>query len=325
MKRSVFIHAALFILLLNAWGGRVQAQTDTLVFAPHWIPQAQFAGYYVALDQGFYSDAGLKVKIIHPSSDVSSFDYLKSGKAHLVSSFLLDGIKQRVQGVPLVNVGQFSQHSALMMVARTGKGIERPEDLEGKKLGIWSQGFDDIPLTFLKERKIEPVIVRILNTVNLFLMGGIDAMVVMHYNEYDQIINSGINEDELVPFFFANYGFDIPEDGIYCLETTRNTRPDEIARFVQATMKGWEYAAQHKEYCIDLVVEEMRKAHLPNNKAHQRWMLDRMLELIAPGDKQVEKGKLLESDFQRALQLIEKQSNADPSIMSVNYGTFHRP
>lgn len=325
MKRSVFIHAALFILLLSGWGSSAMAQSDTLVFAPHWIPQAQFAGYYVALDQGFYKEAGLKVKIIHPSSDVSSFDYLKSGKAHLVSSFLLDGIKQRVQGVPLVNVGQLSQHSALMMVARKGKGIERPEDLEGKKLGIWSQGFDDIPLTFLKERKIDLEIVRILNTVNLFMMGGIDAMVVMYYNEYDQIINSGINEDELIPFFFAKYGFDIPEDGIYCLEATRDARPDDVARFVQATLKGWEYAAQHKEYCINLVVEEMRKAHLPNNKAHQRWMLDRVLELIAPGDKQVLKGKLLESDFQRALQIIEKQSGTDHAKTSVSYPLFHRP
>jgi NitT/TauT family transport system substrate-binding protein len=294
----------MFLLLLNP----LQAQLEKLVFSPHWIPQAQFAGFYVALDMGFYKDAGLDVQIIHPYADVSSLDLLKNNKADIVSSFLMDAIRLRANGLPLVNIAQLSQHSALMLVAKKTSGISKPEDLRAKKLGLWSSGFDDIPFAFLRDRNIDMQVVRILSTINLFLMGGVDVMTVMNYNEYDQIINSGINDDELNTFYFADYGYDIPEDGLYCLESTYKTKKDALRKFVQATLKGWVYAGNNKEYTIDLVVAEMKKAHLPNNKAHQRWMLERVLELIEPGKKQVNKGQLLYTDFLHALDIIKSNS-----------------
>lgn len=306
MKNSERIFSeVLFVLMFWLLMLPVQAQNTKLTFSPHWIPQAQFAGFYVALDKGFYKDAGLDVKIIHTSADVSSLDLLKKGKADIVSSFLMDGIKLRVSGLPLVNIAQLSQHSALMMVTKKKSGIDTIEKLRGKKLGIWSSGFDDIPFAFMREKKIDMQVVRIHSTINLFLMDGIDAMTVMNYNEYDQIINSGINEDELNTFFFADYGYDIPEDGLYCLQSTCNDKKEALNKFKQATLKGWEYAAENKEYTIDLVVAEMKKAHLPNNKAHQRWMLDRVLELITPGEKKVKRGELLESDFKHAFDIIK--------------------
>ena len=135
-------------------------------------------------------------------------------------------------------------------------------------------------------------------------MDGIDVMTVMNYNEYNQIINSGINEDELTVFHFAEYGYDIPEDGLYCLESTYEIKKVALKKFAQATIKGWEYARNNKDYTIDLVVGEMRKAHLSNNKPHQRWMLDKVLEQITPANKKVNYGQLLRSDFLYALELI---------------------
>ncbi len=308
MKHVIFVRIFICCLLLMLSLQTLQAQSEKLVFSPHWIPQAQFAGFYVALDQGFYRDAGLDVQIIHSSADVSSLDLLKSGKADVVSSFLMDAIKLRVNQTPLVNIAQLSQHSALMLVAKKKSGISKPEDLQGKKLGIWSSGFDDIPFAFLRDRKINMEIVRILNTVNLFLMDGVDVMTVMNYNEYDQIINSGINEDELTAFYFADYGYDIPEDGLYCLESTCKTKKDALRKFVQATLKGWEYAAKNRDYTVNLVVAEMKKAHLPNNKAHQYWMLDKVLELITPGNKKVAYGQLMRADFLYALDIIKINS-----------------
>lgn len=289
----------MLLLTLTAY-----SQSEKLVFSPHWLPQAQFAGFYVALDQGFYKDAGLDVSIIHPTVTISSLSLLKTGKADVVSSFLMDAVKLRVSGLPIVNVAQLSQHSALMLVAKKSSGIAVPNDLQGKKLGIWSSGFDDIPFAFLREKNIKMEIVRIHSTINLFLMGGIDVMTVMNYNEYHQLINSGINEDELRTFYFADYGYDIPEDGLYCLESTYKTKRTALKKFAAATLKGWEFARNNKEYTIDLVVREMQKAHLPNNKPHQRWMLDRVLELIAPTNKKVNKGQLLRSDFLHALEII---------------------
>lgn len=298
-KKRVLI--LLMILVTNI----VQAQSEKIVFSPHWIPQAQFAGYYVAQDRGFYKDAGLDVEIIHPNSEISSLEFLKNGKAHIVSSFLMDALKLRLKGLSILNIGQLSQHSALMMVTKKKSGIATIEQLQGKKIGIWSSGFNDILNAFMKENKIEMELVPILNTINLFLMDGIDILTVTNYNEYDQIINSGVNEDELYKFYFANYGYDIPEDGLYCLEETYKNRKESLKKFLKATLKGWEYAQENKEYTINLVVEKMKLAHLPNNKHHQRWMLDRMLELISPDYKEVEKGELLHYDFERALELIK--------------------
>lgn len=319
--RFLFLTGLFFILA----SGLVHAQGNKLTFTPHWIPQAQFAGYYVALDQGFYNEAGLDVEINHIPADISSFDYLKDGRADIVSSFLLDGLKQRAQGTPLVNFAQLSQHSALMMVTKKESGIEQISDLHNKKLAIWSSGFDDIPVAFMRENNYNIELVRILSTINLFLMDGVDALTVMYYNEYDQVINSGINEDELNKFFFADYGFDIPEDGLYCLESTFNERKEEMKKFVHATLKGWEYAEQNKEVALDLVVEEMNKAHLPNNRAHQRWMLNRILELMSPGDKNIKKGHLLEQDFFRAWSVIKGNLSSNEKKQEVTRENFYKP
>lgn len=309
IARTVRMAFACMILFLIT--SQASAQQEELTFTPQWFPQAQFAGYYVALDQGFYKDAGLDVRIIHPSSTTSAFDYLKSGKADIISTFLMDGLKQRAKGMSLVHIGQFSQHSALLMVTKKSSGINEVRDINKKKLGIWSSGFHDIPVAFIKRNNYDIELVPILNTVNLFLLDGIDALTVMYYNEYDQIICSGINEDELNTFFFSDYGLDIPEDGLYCLEKTYSEKKTALGKFLKATLKGWEYAAKEKNYTIDLVVKEMDKAHLPNNRAHQTWMLDKILEMIEPGNKNIQKGQLLDQDFQSALSIIKSGEESD--------------
>ncbi len=301
------------------------AQDNKLIFAPHWLPQAQFAGFYVALDQGYYTDAGIDVQIIHPPAGISAFNFLKDGKADIVSSFLVDGIKQRASGTPLVNFAQLSQHSALMMVTKKVSGIEKPEDFQNKKLGIWSSGFDDIPIAYMRENNYSIELVRILNTINLFLMDGVDALTVMYYNEYDQIINSGINEDELNAFFFSDYGFDIPEDGLYCMESTYTLKKAALSKFVEATLKGWEFVAGHKEYTLDLVVKKMNEAHIPNNRAHQSWMIDRMLELIIPGEKNINKGCLLDKDYYRALEILKGDNPENFSHSNFPFDDFYKP
>lgn len=293
--------ALIFIFLLHL---QVTGQNNSIRFSPQWFPQAQFAGYYIALDKGFYKDAGLDISIVHPSSTTSAFDLLRKGQVDVISSFLIDGLKEKAKGLPIVHLGQLSQHSALMMVTKKSGGIDEIKKLNGKKLGIWSSGFDDIPKAFIKRNNYKIELVPILNTINLFLLDGVDALTVMYYNEYDQIINSGINEDELNTFYFADYGFDIPEDALFCNEQTYNQNKEKLKRFVQATLKGWEYAASNKEYAIDLVIKEMKKAHIASNKTHQAWMLDKVIESISPGNKNVKKGQLLEQDFHSALNVI---------------------
>ncbi len=317
-KKSILFVIALCVSFIHC-------TAQQLVFTPHWIPQAQFAGYYVALDRGFYEQEGLDVKIAHPSASISVFEYLTSGQADIISTFLMDAIKERASGIALVNISQISQHSALMMVAKKSRGIHSPKDLDNKKLGIWSSGFRDVPYAFMREQNLNIQLVPVLNTINLFLMDGVEALTVMYYNEYDQIINSGIDEEELTAIFFADYGLDIPEDGLYTLEHKYNTRREDLIKFVKATFRGWEYAQKNKEYAIDLVVNEMKKAHLPNNRTHQRWMLDKYLQMIEPGSKASRKGELLPEDFQKASEIFRAGFKGNPNVTTVDYTGFYKP
>ncbi len=313
---------SLFFLLIITCLSHTTGQDNRIVFSPHWLPQAQFAGYYVALDQGFYAEKGLDVEIIHPSATVNALTFLEQGKADIISLFLVTGLEAARKGMDLINIAQFSQHSAIMFVSKKESGIESIEDFQGKKLGIWMSGFQEVPEALMAERNIQPQWVPIMSTVNLFLLGGIDIMTVMWYNEYNQIYLSGINHDELNSFFLSDYEYNIPEDGIYTMRQTLEERPEELRAFAEATVQGWAYAAANKEYAVELVVDLMRKANIPSNKAHQRWMLGKVLEMQQPRDKEVYPTQLHPDDFRHTISIIERVRNTNSPL---GYDQFFRP
>ena len=135
-------------------------------------------------------------------------------------------------------------------------------------------------------------------TINLFLRGGVDAACAMWYNEYHTILNSGVNADELTTFFFDQHGLNFPEDGIYCLSETLN-KDDRIRRgFVSASIEGWQYAFNHPDLAIDIVMTYTQEAHIGANRVHQRWMLDRIRDISVISDKNTPMGTLSPDDFQ---------------------------
>lgn len=282
------------------------AENPKLVFGAQWLPQAQFAGYYVAQDQGFYEEAGIDVEIIHPSVTVNTLDYLISGRADVISLFLITGLNARFDGHQLINIAQFSQHSAIMFVSKKESGIETIEDFEGKRVGVWLSGFQEIPYAVMADNNINVEWVPILSSVNLFLMGGLDAMTVMWYNEYKRIYLSGINHEELNTFFMADYDYDVPEDGLYVLPETREEKEKELKAFTEATLKGWAYASENRDYAVDLVVGIMREAYIPASYAHQRWMLDKILEQHGTDKHPGEKLHLHKEDFEKAFSIMER-------------------
>ncbi len=300
------LRIGLLLLLLAALiKPAATAGNPPLRFSPHWLPQAQFAGYYVAHDQGFYREAGLDVEITHPRANVNVVEMLKDGTVDVISQFLVSAIVARDQGLELVNFAQSSQHSAILFVAKSSSGIENIGDLQGKKIGIWQGGFSEVPMAMIGDYDLEVEWVPIMSTINLFLMDGVDLMTVMWYNEYNQIYLSGINEDEMNTFFLSDHGFDVPEDGLYTMKETRVGRSADLKAFVEATQRGWDHAAENKDYTVELVVEIMRKAHIPANAAHQRWMLERVLDLQGSGDKEVARWQLHPDDFHMAVTILK--------------------
>ncbi len=319
---KTFTFKAVILLFLLLFPIFVHAQIPKITFAPQWIPQAQFAGYYVAQEKGFYKEAGIEVEIVHPTANIQATALLSTGKADLISLFLITGMSAKNQGLDIVNIAQISQHSAILFVTKKSRGIDKLEKLDGKKIGIWKSGFDEVPKALMKQKNYNVEWVPILSTVNLFMMDGIDAMTVMSYNEYNNIINCGVNEDELNVFPVADYGYDVPEDGLYCLKSTYEKRRPELLKFFQATLKGWDYAAANKAIAIDMVIERMKQAHIPANRVHQEWMLDKVLEMIMISNREAKRGELIESDFLKAAGILE---NSTKNKSKYTFAEFYKP
>lgn len=270
----------------------------------HWIAQAQFAGYYVALEKGYYRDAGIDVTIRNASPDRSAFRALADGEVTFCTGWLAYALTERAAGVRVVNLAQMSQRGALMIVARKESGILQPADLEGRKVGLWLNQFFLEPMMFFRNSSVSVRVIPNYTSVNLFLKRGVDAIAAMWYNEYHVILNSGLNVEELTVFPLRDFGLDLPEDGLYCMEQALSDRPDVCARFVHASLKGWLHAFEDQEEAVTIVMKHAEYAHTGTNRAHQRWMLARMRDLMLPEGDKTRLGRLRPSSYAAAAKLL---------------------
>lgn len=295
MIRIIFLFLTFCAVLHPAVAG--QGSLKKATFIPLWKPQAQFAGYYVALEKGFYRKAGLDVTIIEGGPDSPPGALLEQGKADFGILWLSAALKKRGHGLKIVNIGQVVQRSGLMLVAKRSSGIRVPKDLAGRKVSLWDGELRLQPMAFFRKYALSVDIIPQSYTVNLFLAGGVDAASVMWYNEYDTILNAGIDEGELVAFSFGDHGLNFPEDGIYCREETLAKDPGAAFAFAAASFEGWLYAFNHPEEALNIVLAAMRKAHVPANRVHQKWMLEKMKELILPSGDRRDLGLLDKEDY----------------------------
>lgn len=273
---------------------------------PLWSPQAQFAGYYVALDKGIYRKHGIDLSILPGGPDYSSSEYLRSGKADFAVLWLTTAIQERAAGVKLINLAQIVQQSSMMLIAKKTSGITTPSDLNGKKVGLWGGQFALPPQVFFKKFGLRVREIPQSYTVNLFLRGGIDVASAMWYNEYHTILNSGLDPDELSVFMLKEYGVNLPEDGLYALEKRVKNDPALANEMTQASLEGWNYAFSHPDEALDIVIKYMGAAKIPANRMHQKWMLERMRDLIMPPGSQGVNGLLKKNDYEAAAHVLLK-------------------
>jgi NitT/TauT family transport system substrate-binding protein len=304
-----FLALAVLVFLSGAVSISSIAAERTLkkaTFIPLWSPQAQFAGYYTALDKGMYRKHGIDLTIITGGPNYPTNEFLRKGKADFAILWLTTAIQERASGVKLVNIAQIVRKSSMMLVARKSSGIRTPADLNGKKVGLWGGPFAIPPHAFFNKYGINVREVPQSYTVNLFLRGGIDAASAMWYNEYHTIINAGIDPDELTIFLFKDQGLNLPEDGLYVLEKTLQNDPELVKEFARATLEGWVYAFEHPEEALDIIIKYMRAAKIPANRMHQKWMLARMRDLIISGDGKSPPGLLRRSDYEATGDILLK-------------------
>lgn len=266
-------------------------------FVPHWLPQAQFAGFFVAKERGIYQRHGLDVTILTGGPGVSTPSLLRNGKVDFALMWLSNAIQLKANTVDIVNVAQLFNRSALMLVAKKSRGIHTPQDMNEKRVGLWGGDFQIQPMAFFKKFHLNVKPVAQGSSINLFFFDGIDVTSAMWYNEYHTILASGFHPDELDTFFFSDWGLNFPEDGIYCSAKMLSSNPGTCTKFVLATLEGWTYAFRHPEEALETVAAQMQNAGLPFNRVHQRWMLARMKDLMFPGERMDGFGELSRDSY----------------------------
>ncbi|MCP4020790.1 MAG: ABC transporter substrate-binding protein [Desulfobacteraceae bacterium] len=286
-------------------GSSTAVADQKITFMPHWIHQAQFAGIMAAKEKGFFKQYGLDVEILQGGPGKNSFTYLAKGKTTFCSGWLSEAITKRESGIPLVNFCQLMQHSSLMLVAKKSSGIQTLSDLSSRKVGVWAGEFY-VPLrALIAKYDLDVKLIHNYTTVTILLEDAVDAVAAMWYNEYHLIINSGFDPSELTTFHMKNLGVDYPEDGIYALEKTADNNMMVYA-FIEACLRGWLYAFENEEETLDIVMKYADAANTGTNRAHQRWMLKRMKDLILPDDKAHLYGKLAEEDYKKVGRALQK-------------------
>jgi NitT/TauT family transport system substrate-binding protein len=308
MKKSMRLLVFLILMVLALMLPCPTAQAGagaSVSFIPQWAPQSQFAGYYVAYEKGFYRQRGLEVKILKGGPNFPPSELLHTGQADFGTMFLTTALVKRAKGYKFVNLSQIVQRSALMLVAKKSSGINVPADMNGKKVAMWGEEFQILPRAFFQQHHLAVKILPQGTTMNLFLRGGVEVASAMWYNEYFRIIQAGIDPGELTTFLLSDYGLKFPEDGIYCLESTFKKDPQKCVNFVQASLEGWQYAFAHPDEALDIVMKYVNTANLPTNRVQQKWMLERMQDIIQPPGAAVPMGCLQEETYNQVARELK--------------------
>ncbi len=302
--------------------GQAEA-ADKVTLQLKWVTQAQFAGYYVAQDQGFYTDEGLEVEIKPGGPDTAPSQVLAGGGADVVLDWMPSALASREKGLPLVNIAQPFKSSGMMLTCRKDTGIKTPADFRGKTLGVWFFGNEYPFLSWMSQLGIPTTggadgvtVLKQGFNVDPILQKQADCVSTMTYNEYWQIIDAGLSADDLIVFKYQEQGVATLEDGIYVLEENLADPAfeDRMVRFVRASMKGWKWAETNPDAAADIVLEN--DATGAQTEKHQRRMMGEIARLTAGSN-----GALDPADYQRTVDTLMK-GGSDPVITSEPVGAW---
>ncbi len=325
-----FFEAVLTVFLAGGATAGLAAGPEAEVRKPvtlqlQWRPQAQFAGYILAKEKGFFKEAGLpEVELRWFYEGDPPLKLVLEGRADFCTAWLSQAIALRAKGEPLVNIAQVMQKSAMMLVAHRGSGITRPADMAGRRVGLWGADFDVQPMAFFRKFSVQPEVVIQSYSMAPFLRRAVEIASAMYYNEYHKLMEAGLRAEDIVTFFFSDFGMNFPEDGLYCTETTRRDRASVCLALTSASIKGWAYAAAHEVEALDIIMKYCTEAQLATNRNHQRWMLRAMVELIQHrvGRESARWGALLVEDYDTVAKLLKEQGLIR---QAPRYEDFYRP
>lgn len=316
MKKFLIGAAALALM-----AGGVSAEEVKLQLK--WVTQAQFAGYYVAKDKGFYKEEGLDVNIMPGGPDISPTQVMAGGGADVTVDWMPSALAAREKGLALVNIAQPFKHSGMMLTCLKETGIKGPEDFKGKTLGVWFGGNEYPFLSWMATLGIptdgSAEGVKVLKqgfNVDPLLQKQAACISTMTYNEYWQVIDAGIAPEDLVTFKYEDEGVATLEDGLYVMEDKLKDPAfkEKMVKFVRASMKGWKYAEANPDEAAEIVLENDESG--AQTEKHQKRMMGEIAKLTMGWN-----GALDPADYERTVKIL-LAGGSDPVISKAPEGAY---
>ncbi|EKE73099.1 ABC transporter substrate-binding protein [Celeribacter baekdonensis] len=317
MKKLLTSAAALAAMSSGAFAA------DDVTLQLKWVTQAQFAGYYVALEKGFYEAEDLNVTIKPGGPDVAPVQVLLGGGADVMVDWMPSALAARENGAPVVNIAQPYKSSGMMLTCLKESGITGPEDFPGKTLGVWFYGNEYPFLSWMGKLGLATdgseggvTVLKQGFNVDPLLQKQAACISTMTYNEYWQVIDAGISADDLITFKYEDQGVATLEDGLYVLEDslTDEAFKDKMARFVKASMEGWTYAAANPEEAAEIVLDYDETG--AQTMTHQVRMMTEVAKLLEGSD-----GSLDVADYERTVASL-LSGGSDPVITKEPMGAY---
>jgi NitT/TauT family transport system substrate-binding protein len=287
--------------------GAISAQAaDKVTLQLKWVTQAQFAGYYVAKEKGYYKEAGLDVEIKPGGPDIAPAQVIAGGGADVIIDWMPSALASREKGVPLVNIAQPFKKAGMELVCPKDGPIKSEADFKGHTLGVWFFGNEYPFFAWMNKLGLSTeggadgvTVLKQSFDVQPLIQKQADCISVMTYNEYWQLIDAGYKPEDLTVFNYSAMGNDLLEDGLYALEDKLKDPAfeDKMVRFVRASMKGWKYAVDNSDEAAGIVVENGGQ-----DENHQKRMMGEIAKLIDNAD-----GKLVEAAYQRTAKALLDQ------------------
>jgi NitT/TauT family transport system substrate-binding protein len=296
---------------------------DDVTLQLKWVTQAQFAGYYVAKEKGFYDEEGLNVTIKPGGPDIAPVQVLLGGGADVMVDWMPSALAAREAGAPIVNIAQPFKSSGMMLTCLKESGITSPADFADKTLGVWFYGNEYPFLSWMGKLGLKtdgsPGGVTVLKqgfNVDPLLQKQAACISTMTYNEYWQVIDAGIKPEDLVTFKYQDQGVATMEDGLYALEDKLKDPAfeEKMVKFVRASMKGWKYAEENQDEAAMIVLENDETG--AQTEAHQKRMMGEVAKLTAGSN-----GTLDPADYDRTVASL-LSGGSDPVITKAPEGAW---
>ncbi len=297
---------------------------DDVTLQLKWVTQSQFAGYYVALENGFYEEEDLNVTIKPGGPDIAPPQVVAGGGADVLVEWMPAALAAREKGLPLVNIAQPFKSSGMQLTCWKDAGIASPDDFKGKTLGVWFFGNEFPFMSWMSQLGIETdgadengvAVLKQGFNVDPLLQRQADCISTMTYNEYWQVIDAGVAADDLITFKYEDQGVATLEDGLYVLEDRLSEEgfAGKMERFVRASMKGWKWAEENPEDAAMIVLEYDETG--AQTEGHQVRMMGEIAKLTAGSN-----GALDPADYERTVASL-MSGGSDPVITKAPEGAW---